>query len=318
MNKLQVRIWLFRLVPIIAIVAARFLLIVERKPLDTTELSLYNRSQILPLPGVSARDSSQNAKLRVAISSVISPIRTLQNYQELLTYMGHELGQQVTLILKPTYTEVNNLIRGGQVDVAFVCSLAYVEGKDNSSMEILVVPAVNGQTVYYSYLIVSHDSPSTSFEDLRQGVFAFTDPISNSGHLAPTYQLSLLGGDPQSFFSRYIYTYSHDNSIIAVADKLVNGAAVDSLVYDQLAITNPELVSKTKVIARWGPYGIPPVVINPALDSQLKKQLQDFFLNLHNSNTGARILQGLGNDKFVIVDDDIYRSIREMKNKLGW
>ena len=67
----------------------------------------------------------------------------------------------------------------------------------------------------------------------------------------PTYQLSLLGEAPVSFFSRYLFTYSHDTSIMAVADKLVDGAAVDSLVYDQLVAGKPELVSKTKIITRW-------------------------------------------------------------------
>ena len=287
MIKLQVRTWLLRLVPIAAIVAASSLLIVEAGPLDTTEVNFNNRLQIPQLNGVSV-GGTQNTSLRVAISGVITPTRTL------------------------------HLIRGGQVDIAFVCSLAYLEGRDVSSMELLVAPVVNGRTEYYSYLIVPYDRPNTSLENLRQKVFAFTDPISNSGHLAPTYQLALLGETPGGFFRRYIYTYSHDNSIVAVADKLVDGAAVDSLVYDQLAITNPELISKTKIIARWGPYGIPPVVVNPELDPKLKEQLRIFLLNLHNSDTGVRLLRGIGIEKFVIVEDDLYSSVREMKNKLGW
>ncbi len=232
--------------------------------------------------------------------------------------MGERLGRQATLILKPTYAEVNDLVRGQHVDVAFVCSLPYVMGNQDFGMELLVAPRMYGGTVYYSYLIVPGESSDVSLEDLRGLSFAFTDPMSNSGHLAPTYQLSLLGEAPASFFSRYIFTYSHDNSITAVADKLIDGAAVDSLVYDKLVTDNPELVSNTKVIARWGPYGIPPVVVNPALDPQLKQQLRDFFLDLHNSDEGKRILNNLGIDKFVVAPDNIYDFIREMKTKLGW
>lgn len=147
---------------------------------------------------------------------------------------------------------------------------------------------------------------------------AFTDPLSNSGHLAPDYQLSLFGETPVSFFGKYIFTYSHDHSITAVADKLVDGAAVDSLVYDQLVASDSELASRTRIIARWGPYGIAPVVVSPALDLQLKQQLQDFFLDLHNSDEGNRILNSLTIDKFVVVPDSIFDSIREMKTNLGW
>jgi len=38
--------------------------------------------------------------------------------------------------------------------------------------------------------------------------FAFTDPVSNSGRFAPTYQLLQSGERPDTFFSRYIFTYA--------------------------------------------------------------------------------------------------------------
>lgn len=316
----QAKFWFFILIPIIAIIMAISLVITRDQPQDAIEVSLYERSEISPLQQIGTGVSGQPGEdiLRVAIAGVLSPSRTLESYQELLTYMGQELGRQVTLILKPTYAEINDLIRGGRVDVAFVCSLAYAKGSEDFDMEILVVPQMYGQTVYYSYLIVPQDSRSLSLEDLRGDSFAFTDPLSNSGHLAPTYQLLLLGETPVSFFDRYIYTYSHDNSILAVADKLTGGAAVDSLVYEQLAASDPELISRTRVVARWGPYGIPPVVVNPKLDTQLKQQLESLFLGLHDSDEGSSILSSLAIDRFVVVSDGTYDSIREMKNKLGW
>ena len=142
--------------------------------------------------------------------------------------------------------------------------------------------------------------------------------LFRSGYLAPSYQLALLDEKPASFFNRYTFTYSHDNSIAAVAARLVDGAAVDSLVYDQLVEKDPGLTSKTRVIARWGPYGIPPVVVNPNLDPDLKKQLQDFFLNMDQSEEGQAILSGLDIDKFVILGHDAYTSLMEMKERVGW
>ncbi len=310
------KFWLLALVSVAVVVAALFLAVSHSQPQDAIKVSLDEKSAVPPVQGINSQPDDNS--LRVAVAGVLSPIRTLEYYQELLTYMGENLDRQGSLILKPSYAEINDLVRGQRADVAFVCSLAYVEGNEDFGMELLVAPQMYGKTVYYSYLIVPQGSSATSLEDLRGASFAFTDPMSNSGHLAPTYHLTLLGEAPVSFFSRYIYTYSHDNSITAVADKLVDGAAVDSLVYDQMMASDPELASKTKIIARWGPYGIPPVVVNPALDPQLKYELRDFFLNIHNSDEGRRILDDLAIDKFVLVSDDIYDSIREMKTKLGW
>ncbi len=319
----QTKFWFIILVPVITIITAVFLVINPDQPQDVIEISLYNQPQVTTLQpvqgtGLRINDQPDQELLRVAISGVLSPSQTLQHYQGLLNYLGQRLGRRVTITLKPTYAEVNDLIRGGRIDVAFVCSLAYVKGNEDFGMELLVAPQMYGQTVYYSYLIVPQDSLSTSLKDLRGGSFAFTDPLSNTGHLAPTYQLLLLEETPSTFFNQHFYTYSHDNSIIAVADKLLDGAAVDSLVFEHLLANDTELGSKLKVIDRWGPYGIPPVVVNPTLAAPFKQQLIDLFLDVHNSEQGKGILRNLAIDRFVIVPDDIYDSIREMKTELGW
>ncbi len=318
--KRQAGFWFLALVPVAAAATVLFLVVATGQTQDAVKVSLESKSGVSAVQqtGRSAYSQTSADSLRVAISGVLSPSKTLEYYQELLTYMEQKLGRQVTLTLKPTYAEVNDLIRGKRVDVGFVCTLAYIKGNEDFGMELLVAPQMYGKTVYYSYLIVPEESSAERLRDLRGTTFAFTDPLSNSGHLAPTYELSLLGDSPVTFFSRYIFTYSHDNSIVAIADKLVDGAAVDSLVYDQLVASNAELAAKTRVIARWGPYGIPPVVTSPELEPQLKQQLQDFFLDLDNSYEGKMLLNKLVIDEFVVIPDDIYDSVREMKTKLGW
>jgi len=304
-----------------AIVAAiAFISLNQGPPLDAIQVSLADKSAVPQVLGNNNDDYNQpgNTSLRVAIAGVLSPSSTLEAYQDLLTYMGDSLDRQVLMILKPTYAEINDMLMGQRADVAFVCSLAYVKGNQDFGMELLVAPRINEEIVYYSYLIVPEVSSASNMEDLRGRSFAFTDPMSNTGHLAPTYQLSFLDETTASFFGSYYFTYSHDISVSAVADRLVDGAAVDSLVYEQMIAKEPELASKVKILARWGPYGMPPVVINPELDSQLKRQLQELFLGMHDSDEGRNLLSNLDIDQFKVVPDDLYDSIREMTTKLGW
>jgi phosphonate transport system substrate-binding protein len=316
----QVKFLMLAIIPVITVMTTIYLFGSIGQSRDATEVNLDDRIMLSQVQGFSS-DNYHNTvddSLQVAIAGVLSPSRTLEYYQDLLIYLGLKLDQKVKLILKPTYSEINDLVRGERVDVAFVCSLAYTDGNDDFGMELLVVPQMYGETVYYSYLIAPQDSPVVKLHDLRNRNFAFTDPLSNSGHLAPTYQLSLLGETPTSFFNSHIYTYSHDLSITAVADKLVDGAAVDSLVYDQLIATDVELATRTKIVTRWGPYGIPPVVVNPELNHQLKKQLRDIFMSIHESSEGKEILMNLAIDKFVVMPENTYETIREMKVALGW
>ena len=315
----RMKFWFLASLAIAALVTLLFLAVSQGQSDDAIWVNLDDRTAVSPVQQDSgeALSARGNDSLRVAIAGVLSASETLEAYHELLTYMGDELNRRVDLILKPTYTEINNLIAGHGVDAAFVCSLAYVEGSQDFGMELLVAPQMYGGTVYYSYLIVPEGSSAATLEDLRGASFAFTDPMSNSGHLAPTYELSLLGETPITFFSDHIFTYSHDNSINAVSEKLVGGAAVDSLVYDQMVANSPDLASRTRIIARWGPYGIPPVVVSPALDLELKQQLRDFFVKVHDTEEGERILYDLGIERFVVVPNQIYDSIREMKTKMG-
>jgi len=250
--------------------------------------------------------------LRIAIAGVMSPSRTLDAYDQLLAYLERRLGMKVVVDQRSSYAEVNDLLRTGQAGIAFVCSRAYLEGQAQFGMELLLAPQVKGETTYYSYLIVPSDSAAAALADLRGKRFAFSDPLSNSGRLAPEYQLQLAGETPDSFFASHEYTGSHDNSILAVADHLVDGAAVDSLVYQYVVARNPEIAQRTKIIARWGPYGIPPLVTSPKLAPELREKVRTALLEMDRSEDGRAALAMLGVDLFVTIDDHAYDSIRDM------
>lgn len=251
--------------------------------------------------------------LRIAISAIISPKETFILYKELLDYISHKLDAQVELIQRPTYEEVNELVKENKLDLAFVCSGAYIDGHEQFGMEILVAPVAYGEPLYNSYIIVPASSEASSLENLRGKRFAFTDPMSNTGKLSPTYLLAQMNENVDSFFQEAVYTYSHDRSVEMVAHALIDGAAVDSLIWEYMNSTNPELTSKTKIISKSEPYGIPPIVVPSSLDMNIKQKLRALFLDIHNDEEGRRILTKLHIDKFVVLQDSAYDSIRKMR-----
>lgn len=258
----------------------------------------------------------ENNTLVVAVSAMISPKETMIYYQNLLDYLGKKLGRPLQLIQRETYAEINDLIKKEELDLAFVCTGAYIEGHEAFGMELLVAPVAYGNTVYFSYIIVPRDSTANSLADLKGKRFAFTDPLSNTGKLAPSYMLARMGTTAESFFSTPIYTYSHDKSIEAVAQHLVDGAAVDSLVWEYLHARNPRWTAGTRIIERSEPYGIPPLVVPRGMAPELKKELKDFFLHVHEEEKGKQILSEIMIDRFVEIDDAIYEPVRTMKRWL--
>ena len=72
----------------------------------------------------------------------------------------------------------------------------------------------------------------------------------------------------------------------------------------------------TKIIKISPAYGIPPVVVRPGLERDLKERIQRILLDMHNHPEGRLILEKMQIDKFVEVDDSNYDSIREIKKYL--
>ncbi len=252
-------------------------------------------------------------QIKIAVAAMISPKYTYKYYIELLNLIGELMNQQVIFVQKKTYAEVNDMLKRRELDLAFVCSGPYVSGKKDFGMEILAVPICHGEKVYYSYFITSRTSGITSFQDFRGKIFAFTDPLSNTGYMVPTYYLAKQNETPEYFFRKFFFTHSHDNSIQAVADGLADGAAVDSLIFDFIRTTTPELTENTIIIKKSPPYGIPPVVVHPSMAPEKKEKLRKIFLSLHENPQGKKILTNLKIDRFVKGNDKDYDTVRTLE-----
>lgn len=272
-------------------------------------------NQTVTLPAELERSDTE--PLRVAVSAMISPKETLVYYRDLLDYIAGQVGRPIELTQRATYTEVNDLIRAGKVDLAFVCTWAYVDGKDQFGMDLLAAPQVAGEAVYYSYLLVPASSAAASILDLRGGTFAFTDPLSTTGRLVPVYWLSQEGYTPESFFRQTIFTYSHDRAVMAVADGLVDGAAVDHLVYLAMVQRDPALARRVRVIRTSEPIGTPPVVMGPEVDPVLKVTIRELLTQMHETPHGRSILDGIHIERWVQPPADAYDPIVRMLRTLG-
>jgi len=261
--------------------------------------------------------SQQDVHFKVAVGSIISAQETVVYYHELLEYIADKLGREIQLVQRKTYGEINQMIREGQIDLAFICSGPYASGREKFGFEALAMPRVRGSHLYQSYLIVNKDGPIQTLADLRGRTFAFTDEESNTGKLVPTYWLGLEGERPEIFFGKTIYTHSHDNSIMAVAKSLVDGAAVNGQVWEYYQHRNPTFTAKTRVIRKSEPFGNPPVVASSRLPSQMKEQMRDLLYKMHRDPQGKKILKKLLIDRFIEPIEGCYDPILAMKPQIA-
>jgi len=252
-------------------------------------------------------------KIRIALGGMITPKEGLVYYREFLDYLGKEIGRPIEYVDAEDYAEINKKLEVGELEGAFVCSGPYVDGKNKFGLEFVAAPYAYGEKVYYSYFIVPINSPAKS---LRGKTFAFTDPLSNSGRLVPEFALAQKGEKASHFFREVSYSGSHDKSIQAVSGGLVDGAAVDSLIWEYMHHKYPEKTAKTRIIYKSEPYASPPFVVRSSLDPATKAKLRNVILNAHKTPKGRVVLKKMMIDRFGPLDDSAYDSVRRMKSWL--
>lgn len=257
------------------------------------------------------------APVRFAVGAMLIPEAGNALYRALLEEVEQRIGRPVKLVDRDSYAAINRSLEKGEIDAAFVCSGPYADGKRDFGLQLLAVPVAYGRTTYNAYVIVREESPVRRFEDLRGKSFAFTDPDSNTGHLVPAHLLATMGERPERYFSRVIFSGSHDASIAAVAGKLVDAASVDSLIWEYARRVKPEHAAKTRIVWTSPAYGIPPVVVRPGLDPALVQRLSDVFLSFDADEKGRAILDKMLIERFVPARDADYDSIRVMQEELS-
>jgi len=250
--------------------------------------------------------------LRMAIGAMVSPRETVVHYHELLNYIAGRLNRKIELVQRRTYAEINEMLGAGQIDLAFICSGPYATGKDWHGFKAIAVPQIRGSHFYRSYLLVGKESPYQRFDDLEGKVFAFTDPDSNTGKLVPTFWLIRKGLTPDRFFSKTIYTYSHDNSILAVATGLVDGATVHEQIWEYYKEQDPIHTSRTRIIKKSELFGNPLMVASAGLSSRSRDDARNVLLKMHGDPGGQKILKHLIIDRFLPPEDGWYASILAM------
>ncbi len=249
----------------------------------------------------------------IAIASITSPEETLSNYNALLNFISKKINEPIVLKQRKTYKEINELLRKGEVDLAFICSGPYIVGKKNSSLKLLVVPQYSGKTYYQSYIICNKNSGINNFSELEGKTFAYTDPLSTTGYLYPQKLLSDLHTNNQLFFDQYIFTFAHDISIQMINRGIIDGASVHSLIFNHFVRSHPEKIKNVKIIEKSEWFGTPPVVVPVNMEKSKFTTLQNIFLNLQNDSIGRKILKDLGIEKFVKVKDTLYDGVRKLK-----
>jgi phosphonate transport system substrate-binding protein len=270
---------------------------------------LYGLTALLSAPAVAKAGEE-------SFSLGLTPV-FLDNDMTLLSllqaYLAQQLRRPVELVKRRTQEEIWVMLRSGQLDAAWMCDLPYVQHQER--LALLAVPLYHGRPLYETYVIVNRASDAKTLDDLQGTVHAFSDPDSTSGYLITCWMLTLRQAVPGRFFRNFFFTYSHRNTIRAVANGLAESGSVDGYVWDVMKEKEPDLVERTRIVFRSEPLGFPPVVaLNISRDRPDTQRLAAAFLAMTSNPLGREVLSMLALDGFTPASRDLYDSTAEKWN----
>jgi phosphonate transport system substrate-binding protein len=231
-------------------------------------------------------------------------------YAAVTAYIGRQVGCPTTLA---TRTDFDAFARG-EADAGFICGLPYIYLTE--SVEPLAAPVLHGarygdRPIYFSDVIVRHDSTARCLRDLRGCSWAYNDVDSHSGYNITRYALLRLG-ETRGFFGRVVAAGYHQRAIRLVARGAVDAAAIDTQVLAIELRDHPALGEAIRVIETLGPATIQPVVAARRLPAPLKDALRAALVAMGDDPSQRAVLDAGFIARFAPVTDADYDDIRAM------
>lgn len=235
--------------------------------------------------------------------------------------MTEAFGMPVEIVIASDYNAVIEAMRNKKAEIAYFGPFSYIIAHDRSMAEAICVMAKGGKmenAFYTSLFITQPDSGITNLQQAKGKKVAFVDPASTSGNLVPraTYvkEYGIAPDEVDGMFGSVQFSGSHNNSLMAVANKSVDVASVSSDTWNQGFAKG--LVTEKEVVKIGESDKIPssPVAVRGDLSPELKAKITNFFLTWDNADYYK--MRKRDGYRFVPVSDSMYNPIRDIAKSM--
>jgi phosphonate transport system substrate-binding protein len=245
------------------------------------------------IAATAARAETQT-ELNFGVISTEAAVNQKKNWEPFLEAMSKATGLKVNGFFATNYAGVIEAMRFNKVQIAWFGNKSGMEAVDRSKGEVFAqVVAANGNTGYYSHIIVNTSSPYTKLDDIlkcdKTLDFSIGDPNSTSGFLVPTsYIFAARNIDPASCF-KTLRNASHQANAMAVANNQVAAATNNSEDLQRVEHSAPEARKRIRII--WTSPIIPldPLVWRKDLDPAVKAKVYNFLMSYGRIGTPDEI-----------------------------
>ena len=198
---------------------------------------MFNRRTILAgaamlaftATAASAQDwKAKYSELNFAVVPAENASGVTERWAPFIAYLSKELGVKVNLRIANDYAAVIEGQRNGNIQIASYGSASFARARLTGVQTDAFANDrnIDGSTGYYSMFFVLAKSPYKSIDDLKGKNLGLVDPNSTSGNNVPRFELNKMNiGDAESYFSKVVFTGSHENALLALSQGTVDVAA---------------------------------------------------------------------------------------------
>ena len=244
----------------------------------------------------------------------------VERYTPFVNYLSKELGTKVTLRIANDYAAIIEGQRAGNIHIGMYGPASFARARmTGAKVDAFAIETnLDGTKGYHSVFYVKKDSPYQKVEDLKGKNLGLVDPNSTSGNNVPRFVLNGMKIEPETFFSKVVYTGSHENAVIALGQGTVDIAAnwwndEQESNLQRMARKNMVKADDFRIIYKSEQIVNSPMAYLSDLPEPLKASIRDAVLNLATKDKVAfdKIYEGK-QGPLVAVDNKAYDPIIEL------
>ncbi len=249
-------------------------------------------------------------------SLVLSGVVLEQGHNSLLKqftqWLAHKSDYPLAAQFTDSYQGLSNILRENPNALAWTCGVPFVEDHAADQQQLIAVPLFHGAPTYRSFVMTRAGRTEKTLADFKGQVFAYSDPRSNSGFVAPSYALKQQGIDIHQHFRYLMHTGLHEYSLEALLAGQADVANIDEYVVVEYFKANPDAIDKFVILEKLGPFPFTPIVAGKGVPASTIERMQQALVHMHEDEEGSAMLQQFGLDGFVVKPVSFYQPIADM------
>ena len=235
------------------------------------------------------------------------PEAKLSKFEALANYLQKKLSQKninIKVEIPKDMATAIKLIKNKKLDIFIDSLYPTLKVQDKTNIQINLKRWKNNSAGYNSIIFVKKNSDINNIQDLKGKTIAFEDPFSTSSYFVPKkalerQKLVLSNEEKNKEHIKYVFSKNEMNSSAWVVFGKVDAATTDSVTFNKFDKKLYKIIYKSDFIARQL------VSFSKNIKAELKKEIIDILLNMHNDLEGKIALRNFSETKkFSLIKDE--------------